>query len=247
MVYYFVVAFSRQGRNGYTRGGSVRDKKRVLFWLSFTLLAVIALLLIIIPIVKVMNSSYSVIIRDREMNYFRGERIFICGDTIILKKDPVAVKNRSDLPQPGSSRYSLKMMSMNDVAEIEIVSGDSIVNDEDNTQAVKPHLLGRYKIQLQGHEGTLVLGVSKERVYGTVRFPQWGKGAVETLKGIKIGSSGIKFIRAASNQTEARRLGANYLFRQNFSGTYNSSGSTIKGFMVNDRGEKHEWEAVKKK
>jgi len=197
-----------------------------------------------LPIVKVINSSYSVIIKDRGLNYYRGSNLFVCGNTIIVKKDTESVKEKSALSELNPERLSYTILSMNDILSIEIVYDEDIV--EADILPVPPQYLGRYKINLQGHEGILVLGVSKERVYGSVKFPGWGKGAVEYLKAVRVSSSGVRFTRSASTPEEIRRLGANYLFKQNFSGNYSSSGKIIKGIMTNDRGERHEWEAVKK-
>ncbi len=219
-------------------------RKNLLMKISIVLLTIFLILLIVFPVVKVLNSSCSVIIKDREMNYYRAENLFICGNTIILKRDSEMVKDRSLLPEDDLSRYSYKILSMPDIISIEIVSDEETTGDLVST--VTPQHIGKFKIKLQGHEGVLVIGVSKERIYGTVRFPQWGKGAVETLKGIRISSGEVRFLRSASTQQEITRLGANYLFKQKFSGTYSSNGKVIKGFMVNDRGEKYEWEAVRK-
>ena len=200
-------------------------------------------LLIALPIVKVLTSSYTVIIKDRDMNYYRAKNLFICGNTVLCTRDPESSKDRSIIPEENRLGYYFRILSIKDIVSIEIVENESM---EDEIAAVNPQYLGRYKIQLQGHEGILLLGVSKERVYGTVKFPQWGKGAVETLKGLRINSKGVRFLRSASTPEEMKRLGANYLFKQKFDGTYQSSGKVIKGYMINDRGEKHEWEAERK-
>lgn len=219
-------------------------KKSLLFRITFVLLAAAVILLIAVPVVKVLSSSYTVIIKDRDMNYYRAGNIFICGNTVICRIDSVSAKEKSMLPEEDRSRFSFKILSMQNIADIEIVQDEDTAADQ--ALPVHPGHLGRFKINLQGHEGILVLGISKERVYGSVRFPQWGKGAVENLKGIRISSGEVKFTRSASTPEEMKRLGANYLFKQKFSGKYNSSGKVIKGFMTNDRGETHEWEAVRK-
>jgi len=221
------------------------EKKRKLFvrLLLLTLSAAV-ILLIAIPAVKVLNSSYSVIIKDKDMNYFRAGNLFICGDTIICRKDSESVKDRTMLPEEDRSRYLFKILSMYDIVSIEILQDEDAAVIE--LSAVNPQYLGRFKIQLQGHEGILIIGITKDRIYGTVRFPQWGNGAVEHLKGVRISSGEVRFLRSASTTEEMKRLGANYLFKQKFTGTYSSSGKVIKGFMVNDRGEKYEWEAARK-
>lgn len=222
-----------------------KNKKDVLNKAALILISASLILLIAFPIVKVMTASYQVIIYDKELNYYRGGNLFICGSTIIVKRDSESVKNKTSLPMADAGRFYYTILSMNDIISIEIVQ-----NEDDAEKDILPvpvEYLGRYKIRLQGHEGTLVLGVSKDqRLYGSVRFPGWGKGAVEYLKGVRISSGGVRFTRSASTPEEIRRLGANYLFKHNFSGKYNTSGKVIKGIMTNDRGERHEWEAVKK-
>jgi len=208
------------------------------------LLVAAVIFLLVVPAVKVLDSSYSVIIKDKNMNYYRAGNIFICGNTVICRIDSESAGDKTMLPEEDRSRFSFRRLSMQDIISIEIQQDEEISIDE--SSPVHTPQLGRFKIQLQGHEGILVLGVSKERAYGKVRFPQWGKGAVETLKGVRISGGKVNFIRSASTPEEVKRLGANYLFKQKFSGTYTPSGKVIKGFMTNDRGEKHEWEAAKK-
>ncbi len=222
-----------------------KKKKDVLNKVALILLSVSLIFLIALPIVKVMTSSYTVIIHDKDLNYYRGGNLFICGSTIIVKRDSESVKNKTSLPSPDSGRFYYTILSMDNIISIEIIQEE---DDEDKEILPVPvQYLGRYKIILQGHEGILVLGVSKkQQVYGSLRFPGWAKGAVEYLKGVRISSGGVRFTRSASTPEEIRRLGANYLFKHNFSGKYSSSGKVIKGIMTNDRKERHEWEAERK-
>ncbi len=221
-----------------------KRKKVILSRVLLIILTATVILLISLPVFKVYNSSYSVIIKDKQMNYYRAGNLFICGNTIICRRSYDSVKDRSMLPEDDRSRYSFRILSMYDIISIEILQDEDAAVIE--LSAVNPQYLGKFKIQLQGHEGILVLGLAKDRIYGTVKFPQWGKGAVEYLKGVRISSGEVRFLRSASTQEEIQRLGANYLFKQKFSGTYSSSGKVIKGFMINDRGEKYEWEAARK-
>jgi len=231
---------------GYTYPEKLMNEKtkKLASRISLTLLSIIVILFITLPVVKVINSPVSIIIKDKEMNYYRGANLFICGNTIICRIDSISAREKSKLPEEERYRYHFKLLSMNDIQSIEILHVEEGGSDEPSP--VNPANLGRFKIKLQGHEGILVLGVSKDRVYGTVRFPLWGRGAVEYLKGLRISSGEVRFTRSASTADEMKRLGANYLFKQNFSGTYSSSGRVIKGFMVNDRKEKYEWEAEKR-
>lgn len=219
-------------------------KKKSICRTVLLLLAIVIFLLIAIPFFNVISSSYSVIIKDRELNYYRAGNVFICGSIIICKRGAESAREKTMLPPGDRAAYSYIILSMNDIISIEIEQ--NIDTETAEIPSVNPQYLGRYRILLQGHEGVMVLGVSKERVYGTVRFPKWGRGAVEYLKGVKISGGGLRFTRSAATSDEIKRLGANYLFTQKFSGSYSSAGKVIKGFMTNDRGEKYEWEAVRK-
>jgi len=219
-------------------------KKVLLFRVISALLTASVLFLIALTVFKVLNSPYSVIIEDKDMNFYRAGNLFICGNTVICRMDPEPVKERVKLPEENRARFIFKTLSMQDIISIETVQAQQV--ETKGTLQVNREHLGRFKIHLQGYQGILVLGVSNERVYGTVRFPQWGKGAVETLKGVRISGGEVNFIRSASTEEEMKRLGANYLFKQKFSGSYSPSGKVIKGFMVNDRGERHEWDAARR-
>lgn len=221
------------------------DKKKLrVYPVIIAVISVVLVILIFVPVIKTMNSSYTVIIKDRSMNYFRAGGLFICGSTVICRREAASSGDIQSLPEENRPGSYLTVMSMDNILSIEVVNGEE--RDETDAADVRPEFLGSYKIELQGYDGILYLGVSKEKVYGTVRFPKWAKGARETLRGVRINSGGIKFTRSASTPAEMKRLGANYLFRQKFTGTYGSSGRIIKGYMINDRGERHEWKAKRK-
>ena len=75
-------------------------KKKVLLYRVMTVLLLSAVIfLIAFPVVKVLNSQYRVIIKDKDMNYYRAGNVFICGNTLICKRDSEPVKERSLLPE----------------------------------------------------------------------------------------------------------------------------------------------------
>lgn len=223
----------------------MEDKKNIkVYRIAIVILSVFLVVLAVLPVIKTMNAPYTVVVKDKDMNFFRAKNLFICGNTVYCSRETGTVKDRHMLPEDNKSGYHFSVMSLDNIISIEIIHGED--GDGPESAAVQPEHLGSFKIRLQGHEGVLILGQSENRVYGTVRFPGWAKGAAETLKGVRINSGSVMFTRSASTPAEMKRLGANYLFKQKFTGTYSSSGKVIKGYMINDRNERHEWDAKKK-
>ncbi len=156
-----------------------------------------------------------------------------------------------------SREMSLKKLEKSDFNDFNfspaIYSLDHIASIEFDKEAFLPKLkikksyLGTYKIKLQGHRGTLRLYIKKRRLKGYVKFHTWGKRAYEPLKRVSIKGNRIFFIRSANSSKEIRRIGANIFFTQTFNGKFSPSGKTVKGYMKNNRGERHIWEAKKKR
>lgn len=211
-------------------------KKAILFAAAILLLLIAG----VFPVFMSLTSSYTVIVEDRDKNFYKGKNLFICGNTMILRRDPAAALKKADAVKSEPSSYRLSFRSMNEIRNIEIIPDP---DDEEGIQGtVDPKYLGRYNVLVQGHPGVLFLREKDGKIYGTVRFPRWGNGAVEYLKGVQIADGKIRFTRSANSQQEIRRLGANYFFTQRFYGTYSASGRKIEGHFFNDRKEKHIWE-----
>jgi hypothetical protein len=83
-------------------------------------------------------------------------------------------------------------------------------------------------------------------LYGTIRFPDWGRGATEYLRNVRIVGGKIYFTRSATTAKEIRRLGTTSYFTQEYSGEYFRSGNFIRGYYT-VQGARKSWEAFKTK
>jgi len=212
-----------------------RDRKKLIYCISLT-----AAILIIFPLFLTLLSPYTAIVEDIEGNYYRAKNIFICGNFMLSRRDPESSAKKSEALKAEPALYSLSFRPMFEIRNIEIIPGPD--EDSESDGVVDPRYLGRYNVLVQGHRGVLYLREKDGRLYGTVRFPGWGKGAVEYIRSVRIGNGRIQFIRSANSAKEIKRLGANYYFTQRFYGSYSKSGKKIEGYFINDRKEKHLWE-----
>ena len=203
----------------------------------------IFLVIIVTPVIKTLIPDINFIITERDGKMYRAKKFFACGVTIVFMKSADGESDKIRTLETVNSDYKLCIISIKDLKNIEIIGEETII--EEIIEKVEARFLGKYRIQVQGHTGSLRLWIKDNRVSGTVQFPQWGKGATEYLKGVKISNGGISFTRSASSIKEINRLGANSYFTQKFSGRYSNSGKKINGFFINDRQEKHQWEADK--
>lgn len=202
------------------------------------------ILLLLLPVVHVMTSYHSVIIQTVDTAYYRGKYLFILGDRIMVMKGVAQHRNRQAAMGSNETEYSHSIIAMKDVTSIEILP-QTPDNDAGTPGGVPGNYLGTYKVIVSGHPGYLYIYQQKGALYGSVKFPQWGKGAYESLRGLWIGSGQIRFTRSAKTADEVRRLGANAPFTQRYVGNYNASGNEIKGYYLNDSGDKNIWQATR--
>lgn len=212
------------------------------FRIAFIVISVIILALLLMPVIRTACASHSGLLLDTQGNYSMIQNIHLCGETLICRKSSFSSQQRNAALSDETGKFSLSIISLRTIKSIEFIQP---LDEETGESAEKNILLGRFKINVQGHEGTLVLYEEEGKIHGTVRFPGWANGATEYLKNVKISDNRISFTRSATTLKEMRRLGANNLFTQNFSGNYSKSGKRIWGQFINDRREKYQWEAVK--
>ncbi len=182
------------------------------------------------------------IVKKLDGRGFYAKRILVMGNNLItLAGEEMGLKElaKSDFKD---SNFSAKIYSLGEISSIEFDQDASLPELKINRK-----YLGTYTIRLQGHLGTMRLYIKKKRLRGYVKFHTWGKRAYEPLKKVSIKGNRIFFIRSANSSKAIKRIGANVFFTQNFTGNFNSRGTTLKGYMKNNRGERHIWEAKKKK
>lgn len=210
--------------------------------IAIIILSLLAAALLLVPVIRTACTPHSGLLLDLEGNYSVIKNMHLCGETLICRMSSCASQQRDAALADETGTFRLSIISTKKIKYIEFIQ---VQEDESEDTAGQNVLLGKFKINVQGHEGTLVLYEKEGKIYGTVRFPGWANGATEYLKSIKITGDKISFVRSATTTKEMRRLGANNLFTQRFSGTYSRSGKRIWGQFVNDRKEKYQWEAVK--
>lgn len=210
--------------------------------IAIIVLSLLVAALLLLPVIRTACAHHSGLLLDIEGNYSVIKNMHLCGETLVYRKSSFSSKQRETALGDETGTFSLSIISTKKIKSIEFIQDQE---DEAEDTAGQNVLLGKFKINVQGHEGTLVLYEKDEKIYGTVRFPGWANGATEYLKNIKITGDRISFVRSATTTNEMRRLGANNLFTQRFTGTYSKSGRRIWGQFINDRKEKYQWEAVK--
>ena len=87
--------------------------------------------------------------------------------------------------------------------------------------------LGSYNVKIGGHKGTMLVYNAGGRLGIRMRFPSWGKGASEYMRGIRTSGKTIRFTRSCSGKG-CLRLGTSP-FRQSYQGVISSSRKTISG------------------
>jgi hypothetical protein len=205
-------------------------------------LAVTGSVLILIALLTAFVPEYSVLIMDSHSKFYRGKKIFLMGNTLICIRDRGSYKTRREALEVLDPDYRLALIPVHKVKRIEIIPESP--DDDQDISGIPGKFIGGYRIVASGHKGILNLFVSKGKLYGSVKFPEWGKGVWEYLKYIRISNNRITFTRSITTAKELRRIGAQSYFIQRYSGTYSQNGKVIKGIYT-VRSTRNQWEAVR--
>jgi len=192
------------------------------------------------------------IIRTDDSRYFRANNILLIGNFVIILRAGESFDSRdkslgSDSPplNPGFYRIgNLSAIEFNFAAE-EKKNGLNQGSSDKWSMSLKDYI-GEYKINAAGNNGYLFLGVKGGVVYGSVRFPNWGRGVIEPLKNVRIANGAIWFTRSAVSSAEMKALGITAPFVQEYQGSYVHSGNKIKG-TYSVQNVKKDWEAIRSK
>ena len=190
-------------------------------------------------------ARYDALVKDTSGNFYRARSLFIAGNTFICSRDPSNYPTKQGALQGKETGRSLSFMSMKQIEFIEITGGKE--EEGPALGAWQPSLkdyIGDYTVNAAGNHGYLSLRASGGYLYGTIRFPNWGRGATEYLKNVGIANGRLYFTRSVTTQQELRRVGANAYFTQQYSGEYLRSGNLIRGFYIVNK-ERRQWEAYK--
>ncbi|HQF10116.1 MAG TPA: hypothetical protein PLM53_17300 [Spirochaetota bacterium] len=223
--------------------GVISDKKHikiVVISLAAGILATVVMLFLLAAFAR-----YDALVKDTSGNFFRARSLFIAGNLFICSRDASNCPTKQGALQAKDTGRSLSFVSMKQVEYIEITGG----KDEEGPAlgAWQPSLkdyVGDYTVNAAGNHGYLSLRASGGYLYGTIRFPDWGRGATEYLKNVRIYNGKLYFTRSVSTQQELRRVGANAYFTQQYSGEYLRGGNLIRGYYIVNK-ERKQWEAYR--
>jgi hypothetical protein len=220
-------------------------KKRVLRLIIVFFILIIVLAL---PFIVSLTASYSVLITTAGSKYFMAKYMLVSGNYLFCLKDTNEYNKRKDALSALANinhKFIFAYILMSDVSYMEIVPGREETGIT-GSGAVEIKYFGQYKIDVSGYVGFLFLGMKNGKVYGSLRFPEWGNGAFEPIKNPWISKGKIGFIRSVETREEARRVGSPGYFTQEFHGEYKDGGNVIQGFYLN-RGANMMWRAFKLK
>lgn len=212
---------------------------------SAPMLALAAILLAIV-LALVISPSYSVLVLDADSQYYRARVLFMFRNHIACMKDEAVFQSRDIALAHQMKDYGIALVSLDEIKLLEVLP-EELYGEEEPAEADLPvSHYGKFKINASGHIGYLYLSAGEKGVYGTIRFPDWGLGAYEKLKDIKVGKDTISFTRSVTTPQEMRKTGAPVYFTQKYQGKYLLGGKIIKGQYRTAQG-KFLWEAQRVK
>ncbi len=206
-----------------------------------TALIAVIIILLVLPVVMTMSSSYQVIISNSQSQYFNAKALIITGNKILCLKGSSVYQTRETALKSEETNYTPAVLNVTDYILIEIITRhEEIAKDGE----IHGKYLGVYQVIVTGHPGYLYLSSKDGQLYGSIQFPKWANGVYEPLKNVYFSKGKINFTRSVTTPQEMKRVGANNYFVQQYSGDYSENGKIIKGFYIKD-GTSQLWEAIR--
>jgi hypothetical protein len=231
------------------------EKKKKVTKIVSILLLVLCGIITMITVIAVMVILYGgkAIVKTEDARFFRAEKILLVGNIALMNRKSESFDSRDKALDAENLSFYPELYNIKNLASIEFnYSADDKKSEVQNQGSsdkwnisLKDYL-GEYKINAAGNNGFLHLGVKGGVVYGSVRFPNWGRGVIEPLKNVRITNGAIRFTRSAITSAEMKNLGITVPFTQDYAGTYIHSGNSIKG-TYSVQGSRKEWEAIRSK
>ncbi|HSV96044.1 MAG TPA: hypothetical protein VLM75_03815 [Spirochaetota bacterium] len=202
-------------------------------------LAVLAAL----PLILSIASSQRALVRETGGAFYLVRSCTIAGKHLLCLRTAESFTSKKAALESPDAGLRPALISMETVAFIEILH-EAPPEPEAESGLVPAAYLGTYRINASGNPGYLFLGAKEGYVYGSLRFPEWGRGVAEPLKGVYIRGNTIRFTRSITTPAERERTGATTYFTQVYTGEYRDGGRTIQGrYMVG--GSPRMWDARK--
>lgn len=117
-----------------------------------------------------------------------------------------------------------RIVFFKDEAELQASSFDLL-----STSVALGYFPGQYEIQAGGHKGQLTVYITNAgSIAAAVQFNNWGNRQIEALTNVRVMGNRIDFRRSCSGQ-ECRRIGSDYDFHQDYTGTLDPVKREIAG------------------
>lgn len=214
-------------------------KRRIAPFIAIIALAAIA----VPPVILSITAPRKALVREIGGGHFVARPFIIAGDHLLCLRSPESFATRKAAIESSDEGFRPALVSLAAVAFIEIIPEAPPTPETEGGPVPGSHL-GTYRINASGNPGYLFLGAKDGYVYGSLRFPEWGKGMAEPLKGVYIRGNTIRFTRSITTPAERERTGSPSYFTQIYTGEYRDGGRVIQGrYMVG--GSPRMWDAKK--
>jgi len=184
------------------------------------------------------------LVKERSGDFYRARAVLVAGPLIVCRRDAASHKTKRAALDSRMERTNLDAIGLHRIEYIEFIQPPVETAAGPAHQAPPDEYTGTYSINAAGNSGILALRRANGAFYGSIRFPNWGRGATEPLKGVRISGGKIFFVRSVTTPDEVKRTGANGPFVQEYSGEYTQGGRSIRGsYRVS--GIQKQWDASK--
>lgn len=224
--------------------GIIFDKKHIKL-IAASLAAGIIITLAVMLLLAAF-ARYDALVKDTAGNFYRARALFVAGNLFICSRDSSNYSTKRGALQGKETGRSLSLVSMKRIEYIEISATEEAGPALGAWQPSLKDYVGDYTVNAAGNHGYLSLRAGNGYLYGTIRFPDWGRGATEYLKNVGIYNGKLYFTRSVTTPQELRRIGGSAYFTQQYSGEYLRSGNLIRGYYTVNK-ERKQWEAYKKR
>lgn len=209
-------------------------------------IVLIVVMLLFTAFWHLLSSPVQGLVEKDDGGWHYASPLFVVGGRCICRMDATGYPDSAAVLTRETEEMTWAVVPVDEINTIKFISVEKTDEEkeepEESTVTVSPRYLGTYQINASGHIGYIYLFVKDGSLRGSMRFPNWGKGAYEPMRSLVIRGNAIYFVRSATTAAELRRLGANSYFMQQYNGTYSNGGKTIKGFYLS-KGAKNLWEA----
>ena len=194
------------------------------------------------PFILALVSHGDYLVKNVEGKFFRVRVIFLAGDYALGLKGPDLHDSR-ELALTGVKGRDLSAFSLRQAEFLEVIREEPA---EETPVSPAFRYTGTYRVVAAGHKGYLYLREREGRPSGTIRFPGWGKGVHEPLKGLAVKGRHVSFVRSVSTGAEMKRVGSQSFFTQSYFGRFTSDGRSVTGHFIRE-GTRYSWSARKAK